>query len=160
MLPTFVPFTPWTTIEGYLQLLNEIVRLRLVNCVAPVQLSIRLLLPHGTRLLESEHRQADWLGEFDSQMLGYQWMHPDPLVDELQVRIQDWVMDAEQDGLGRQKIFSGVWKLAHSINGSQPPALIQGVQPHAPQMSEPWYCCAEPTALQMSQISTATIPAV
>jgi len=160
MLPTFVPFTPWTTIEGYIQLLNEIVRLRLVNCVAPVQLSIRLLLPHGTRLLESEHRQADWLGKFDSQMLGYQWMHPDPLVDELQVRIQDWVMDAEQNGLDRQKIFSGVWKLAHSINGSQPPVLIQGVQPLAPQMSEPWYCCAEPTALQISQISTATIPAV
>ncbi len=160
MLPTFVPFTPWTTIEGYLRLLKAIVRLRLVNCVAPVQLSIRLLLPHGTRLLESEHRHADWLGEFDSQMLGYKWIHPDPLVDDLQERIQNWVMDAEQDGLDRQKIFAGVWKLAHSMNGSQPPALTQGVQPHAPQMSEPWYCCAEPTALQMSQISAETIPAV
>src|SRR6185503_10200653 len=42
--PTFVPFTPWTTMEGYVDLLEEISRLDLVESVAPIQLAIRLLV--------------------------------------------------------------------------------------------------------------------
>ncbi|MEA2404778.1 MAG: hypothetical protein QOE08_1425, partial [Thermoleophilaceae bacterium] len=40
--PTFVTFHPWTTPEGYLELLEEIERLGLVESVAPVQYAIRL----------------------------------------------------------------------------------------------------------------------
>ena len=159
MLPTFVPFTPWATLEGYLKLLGEIVRLQLINSAAPVQLSIRLLLPQGSRLLACDDRDA-WLGEFNSAMLGYQWTHPDPQMDRLQEQIQDWVMRADEDGLDRQEIFSGIWTLAHSVNGSAVPELVTGTQPHVPQVSEPWYCCAEPTALQKSQINSTFAPAV
>ena len=155
MQPTFVPFTPWTTVEGYLQLLNEIVRLRLINCVTPVQFSIRLLLPSGSRLLELEDR-SEWLGEFDSEMLGYQWSHRDRQVDELQARVQDWVMEADERNLDRQETFAGIWNLAYMVNGITPPKLNQGEQPLAPQMSEPWYCCAEPTDFQKSQLNTCT----
>lgn len=151
MQPTFVPFTPWTTIEGYLQLLKEIVRLRLVNCVTPVQFSIRLLLPQGSRLLELEDR-SEWLGEFDSAMLGYQWKHRDRQVDELQARVQDWVMEADERNLERQDTFAGIWDLAYGMDGATPPKLIQGEQPLAPQMSEPWYCCSEPTDFQKSRL--------
>ncbi len=160
MLPTFVPFTPWTTVDGYLRLLKAIVRLKLVNCVAPVQLSIRLLLPRGSRLLETRNGKDNWLGEFDSAMLGYQWSHPDSSVDQLQMQVQNWVMDVEQNSLSRQETFAGIWEMAHRMAGGDVPELIQGVQPHAPQLSEPWYCCAEPTALQKSQISDAMSPAV
>jgi radical SAM superfamily enzyme YgiQ (UPF0313 family) len=52
LAPTFVPFTPWTTIAGYCDLLTAVARLDLVDQVAPVQLSIRLLIPTGSRLLE------------------------------------------------------------------------------------------------------------
>ena len=159
MLPTFVPFTPWSTIEGYLKLLGEIVRLQLINSATPVQLSIRLLLPQGSRLLACDDRDT-WLGEFNSAMLGYQWTHPDPHMDRLQEQIQDWVMRADEDGLERQEIFSGIWTLAHSVNGSTAPELVTGTQPHVPQVSEPWYCCAEPTALQKSQINSTFAPAV
>ena len=47
-------FTPWTTLGGYCALLQTIDRLRLVDHVAPIQLSIRLLIPEGSRLLELE----------------------------------------------------------------------------------------------------------
>src|SRR4029079_7395183 len=52
LAPTFVAFTPWTTLEGYIALLERILELRLVEAVPPVQLSIRLLVPQGSRLLE------------------------------------------------------------------------------------------------------------
>jgi len=50
--PTFVPFTQWTTMESYLDLLRVIHAESLVENVAPIQLGIRLLLPEGSRLLE------------------------------------------------------------------------------------------------------------
>ena len=47
LAPTFIPFTPWTTLEGYLDLLALVAELDLVAHVAPIQLGIRLLLPRG-----------------------------------------------------------------------------------------------------------------
>jgi len=40
--PTFVPFTPWTTLEGYLDLLNVLQEQALIENVAPIQLGIPL----------------------------------------------------------------------------------------------------------------------
>jgi hypothetical protein len=47
LAPTFVPFTPWTTRDGYVDLLDQIVGLDLVEAVAPIQLAIRLLRDSG-----------------------------------------------------------------------------------------------------------------
>jgi radical SAM superfamily enzyme YgiQ (UPF0313 family) len=53
--PTFVAFTPWTTLEGYCELLQAIDRLGLVPAVAPIQYAIRLLIPQGSRMLVEMH---------------------------------------------------------------------------------------------------------
>ena len=45
LLPTFVPFTPWTTLEGYQDLLDVLAEQGLSENVAPIQLAIRLLDP-------------------------------------------------------------------------------------------------------------------
>jgi hypothetical protein len=50
--PTFIPFTPWTSRAGYCELLDTIASLNLIEHVAPVQLSLRLLITQGSRLLE------------------------------------------------------------------------------------------------------------
>ena len=52
LTPTFVPFTPWTTIDGYVDLLEQIDRLELTEGVAPIQLAIRLLVTAESKLLE------------------------------------------------------------------------------------------------------------
>ncbi len=52
LAPTFVAFTPWTTLEGYVDLLQTITDLDVVEAVASIQLAIRLLLPAGSRLME------------------------------------------------------------------------------------------------------------
>ena len=52
--PTFVPFSPWTTLESYLDLLRVIYEQGLTENVAPIQLGIRLLIPEGSRMLELE----------------------------------------------------------------------------------------------------------
>ncbi len=52
LVPTFVAFTPWTTVEGYQDLLETVASLGLVEHVAPVQWGLRLLVTEGSRLLE------------------------------------------------------------------------------------------------------------
>jgi len=47
LVPTFVPFHPWMSLDDYCDLLDTIARLDLVDNVAPIQLAIRLLLPAG-----------------------------------------------------------------------------------------------------------------
>lgn len=83
LVPTFVAFTPWTTVETYVDLLNVVDDLGLTGHVSPVQLAIRLLVTWQSRLLELPDIQAV-IGEFDSKTLTYPWQHPDPRVDELQ----------------------------------------------------------------------------
>ncbi len=81
--PTFVAFTPWTTLEGYDELLRTIDDLDLSEQVAPIQLAIRLLITNGSPLLELPDIQAV-ITEFDPASLTWPWRHRDPRVDALQ----------------------------------------------------------------------------
>jgi radical SAM superfamily enzyme YgiQ (UPF0313 family) len=147
--PTFVPFHPWTTLDDYCELLETIVRLDLVEQVAPIQLAIRLLLPAGSRLLES----ADILGavsEFDRRTLTYRWTHANPAVDQLQADISALIgARATSD---RTTTFEAIWSLAHERAGRAVPPLPISAATSPPYLNEPWYCCAEPNPEQLTLV--------
>ena len=151
LTPTFVPFTPWTTIEGYRTLLERLVALRLVESVPAVQLSIRLLVPAGSHLFEIDGF-AHLVDAFDDDMLGYPWRHPDPAVDALQARIQSLAEDAADRMEPRRVTFERIWRCVHEALDVEPPALASDVGVPVPMHSEPWYCCAEPTASQLAAV--------
>jgi hypothetical protein len=150
LAPTFVPFTPWTTLQGYRELLLTLLKLNLVEAVPPIQLAIRLLVPQGSYLLHLADFAAR-IGAFDDAMLGYPWQADDARVDALQAGIMAWVMDAEKSGLARAEVFAGIWARTHAALGEATPPLdsaqFGAVIPHH---SEPWYCCAEPTETQLA----------
>ena len=149
MAPTFVPFTPWTTLEGYLELLRTLLRLRLVEAVPPIQLCIRLLVPEGSWLLQLPGFR-ELLEPFDAQLLGYPWRHADPRVDALQQALQALAAEGDQAGLARSAVFAQIWRLAHAALGLPAPPLARSDFGEAmAHLSEPWYCCAEPTAQQL-----------
>lgn len=148
LAPTFVAFTPWTTLEGYLELLERLVALELVESVPPVQLSIRLLVPEGSWLLKLPGFRERLLA-FDPALLGYPWVHADPRVDRLQQAVQAQVARAEQEGLARREVFARIWRMAHEAAGRAAPALAEDLGAPIPRLSEPWYCCAEPTEQQL-----------
>ncbi|MEX2163249.1 MAG: CUAEP/CCAEP-tail radical SAM protein [Sulfuricaulis sp.] len=149
LAPTFVAFTPWTTLEGYIALLKRLLELDLVESVPPIQLAIRLLLPRGSLLLALPDVQ-DYIGAFDSRLLGYPWNNPDARVDRLQLAVQEWVAQSEAENLSRREIFARIWGLAHAAQGVDAPLLAElGMGMPIPRLSEPWYCCAEPTHQQL-----------
>jgi radical SAM superfamily enzyme YgiQ (UPF0313 family) len=108
---TFIPFTPWTTLSGYCELLRAIAQLDLVENVAPVQLAIRLLIPCGSRLLELPAIR-ERIVESNPELLSYQWRNRDPRVDELQKEVEATVAQAGREDLSRSETFTRVWQLA------------------------------------------------
>ncbi len=147
--PTFVAFTPWTTLEGYVDLLQRLIDLDLVESVPPIQLCIRLLVPQGSYLLKLPGFR-DLIQDFDAKILGYPWRHRDPRVDGLQQQIQAFVASAEQAGLLRREVFAAIWRMAHEALGKTAPPLDRlNLGSPTPHLSEPWYCCAEPTDQQL-----------
>ena len=151
--PTFVPFTPWTTVEGYLDLLRVIAEQGVIENVAPIQLGIRLLIPEGSRMLELEDVRR-MIAPFDPQSLAYPWKSADPRVDTLSETVQEIAAAAERQKESRPATFERIWKAAHSAAGLPAPQLnlSAGSPDGVPFLSEPWYCCAEPTRDQLISI--------
>jgi radical SAM superfamily enzyme YgiQ (UPF0313 family) len=154
LLPTFVPFTPWTTLEGFTDLLDVLAEQDLSENVAPIQLAIRLLIPARSRLLELPELSA-MVGPFDSAALVFPWKHEDMRVDALAREISQIVQRGDSLRLSRTEIFSHIRRAAHAAAGKRAP---NGV-PHSvaksmpvPYLDEPWYCCAEPTDVQFVSI--------
>ncbi len=138
LIPTFVTFHPWLTLEGYCHLLDTLVELDLVDHVAPIQLAIRLLIPEGSRMLELESVRQ-FVGAFDAKTLTYRWTHPDPRVDRLQRDIAELVgVRLTSD---RRQVFDEISELAHQRAGlprvAPKPARDRATVPY---LDEPWYC--------------------
>ena len=151
--PTFVPFTQWTTIESYLDLLRVIRAESLTENVAPIQLGIRLLIPEGSRLLELDEVRRN-VGPFDPESLFYPWKHEDPRVDALSETVQAIAAEGDRRKESRSVVFERIWKAAHFAAELEVPLLDAAQEPAAeiPFLSEPWYCCAEPTREQFVSI--------
>jgi radical SAM superfamily enzyme YgiQ (UPF0313 family) len=141
LAPTFVPFTPWTTASGFVDVLDTVAELGLVEDVAPVQYAIRLLVPAGSRLLElpDVRRLA---GPFDAQALCHPWAHPDPAVDALQRDVLAIVIHAQQHGTGRAEVLDALRQRA-VVDGGGPARRApraEAVAGAGPRLSEPWFC--------------------
>ena len=140
--PTFVPFTPWTTLQSYLELLRILRVNDLVENVAPIQLAIRLLIPAGSRLLELEE-VGGLVGPFDPSVLVYPWQNPDPRVDSLGEQIEEIVAADEKRKLPRRAIFEHIWNAAHAAAGAEAELAVEAVlmsRAAVPYLNEPWYC--------------------
>ncbi|HUJ39832.1 MAG TPA: CUAEP/CCAEP-tail radical SAM protein [Candidatus Acidoferrales bacterium] len=140
--PTFVPFTPWTTTEGYCDLLRVLVEEGLAPQVPPIQLAIRLLIPAGSLLLELEEVRRI-AGAFDPAALVHPWQHPDLRVDALAEDVQSLVERGEKTGSSREKLFRQIWEAAHRAAGRDAPAPAEPLlvaRAAVPYLTEPWYC--------------------
>jgi len=140
LVPTFVAFHPWLSLESYCDLLATIARLDLIDHVAPIQLAIRLLVPEGSRLLTLDEMRAH-IDRFDPVTLTYRWAHPDPRVDALQRDVTALVgMRLTTD---RRALFSEIAALAHARAGVPAPAFDSRparARATVPYLNEPWYC--------------------
>ncbi|MCA1665050.1 MAG: hypothetical protein LC659_12415, partial [Myxococcales bacterium] len=133
--PTFVPFTPWTTMDDYLALIDWIDARGMVEHVDPIQLAIRLLIPPGSLLLEHPETKPH-LGALEPAKLSYAWTHPDPRMD----RLAQELFAAVESGA----TFADVRALAEAAASRPPSARAtverKTVRGRPPRLSESWFC--------------------
>ncbi|MBI3636773.1 MAG: radical SAM protein, partial [Candidatus Rokubacteria bacterium] len=140
--PTWVPFTPWTTLEDYRDMLAFLADEGLVDHVDPVQYGIRLLVPPGSLLLASEAMRPH-LGSLVEGAFYHAWRHPDPRMDHLQQDVAALTAKAAGDREDAAVTFARVRALADKAAGvaaSAPPSAPPNERRRAPRLTEPWFC--------------------
>jgi len=140
--PTFIPFSPWTTFESYLDLLRTLAEFELSEAVAPIQLGIRLLIPAGSRLLELPDIRRI-IQPFDEQALVYPWKHADPRIDELCDEVQQIVASSEKLKRSRASTFEKIWRAANDaadVVATPRVFPVLASRSTVPYLNEPWYC--------------------
>ncbi len=141
--PSLVSFTPWTTVDDFIDLLEFVEREDLIDTVDPVQYSIRLLVPPGSVLLEREETTR-WLGELNQEAFTYVWSHPDKRMDELQKQIARIVEHAAQTNADAIETFYRIRDLAYARRGDEPlvfdKSLVAANRSKPPRLTEAWFC--------------------
>jgi len=141
--PSFVPFTPWATIDDYLDLVAFITREDLIDHVDPVQLTIQLLVPPGSLLL-TRPAIRPFLGALDAAGFTHRWKHPDPRMDGLQRDVSALVEQAARAGEDPAVTFARVGSLAYARAGRSGSGgafrAPSPARPIPPRLTEPWFC--------------------
>ncbi|HUS63898.1 MAG TPA: CUAEP/CCAEP-tail radical SAM protein, partial [Kofleriaceae bacterium] len=138
--PTFVPFTPWPELADIVDLTDVIAARELEAQVAPVQLSVRLLVPAGSLLLERPELTAAF-GAHDPAALGHRWRHGEARVDRLQADIAALVAQHAREDRAPEITFDAIRTLARSAAGlATSPSRARPRPRTLARLSEPWFC--------------------
>ena len=154
--PSFMPFTPWTTPRDVLEIIDFVTAHDLVANVDPVQYTIRLLVPEGSLLLQREDLR-EHLRPYEPERLSYPWRSADPEADRLQERLTALVQQSaaaqEPTGLTFARIRAAVREATGEPGEVEPEAIPLGSREGRPRLTEPWFCCAEPTEGQFGPLT-------
>jgi radical SAM superfamily enzyme YgiQ (UPF0313 family) len=141
--PTWVAFTPWTTLTDYREMLDFIEAEELIDHVEPVQYALRLLVPPGSLLVDSAAMQP-YLGALEEGTFSYRWEHPDPRMDALQEAVMACVTRAAETREDPARTFDQVRALANEAAGAAvaraAAARLAADRPRPPRLTEPWFC--------------------
>lgn len=151
--PSLMPFTPWTSIGDLVELMDFVARHDLIGNIDPVHYCIRLLVPEGS-LLVDEPAMSPHLGRYVPEQLSYEWIAADPLTDLLQRELARVVEEAAAADRPIAETYTEVRDIVRAAAGmeatqdSLDPSVVQAAQAR-PRLTETWFCCAEPTGLQL-----------
>jgi hypothetical protein len=133
--PTWLPFTPWTTLTDLVDMLRFLETHDID--VDPIQLTIRLLVPKGSLLLDLPKNEFT-PGTFDSDLLSYTWKSVDPRLDNLQQRLMR-IMEST-DGRSRREFLDAATGEILEAAGLPEDAIRLTDGEGRPRLTEPWFC--------------------
>jgi radical SAM superfamily enzyme YgiQ (UPF0313 family) len=141
--PSFLPFTPWTTLDDVAALVDFVAAHDLVANVEPVQYTIRLLLPEGSLLLD-DPSLAGRLGPYDPERLTWTWSSADPAVDRLQRELVELVEAdlhaGEPLAETYHRVRAAVYEAAGRAGALAPDLMPLAAGDARPRLTEPWFC--------------------
>ena len=156
--PSLVAFTPWTSLDDYIDMLDLVEAHDLIHAVDPVQYAVRLLVPPGSALLNPPANQTTpihrFLTQLDQSKFQHLWVHPDPRMDTLYETVKSLVEEDSQNAADPIDTFYRLKQSAYHAAGTpyvQKATIRQKSLSTSkpPRLTEPWFCCAEPTQQQL-----------
>jgi hypothetical protein len=137
--PSLVPFTPWSTLEDVVDLVETFEAYGVLPALDPVQLSIRLLIPPGSLLEGDPSIRFEGL---DPAALTWRWRHEDPRMDRLQARI---AAEVEAAAAAREEPLATIArvKVLTLAEAGLPHGHVRILAPdqrRVPRLTESWFC--------------------
>ena len=152
--PSWMPFVPWTVPADVVGIFRFLADHDLLGATDPVQLSIRLLIPRHSLMLDIDEVKAV-VGDYDEDSLSYRWTSADTRADDLQETLAARAESAANRGASPVDTLLEMWADAVEAAGGDrasivPPAEITVGRP---SLTEAWFCCAEPTSAQVGLVT-------
>lgn len=157
--PSWLPFTPWAKPAHLADMLDFVAENDLVDNVDPVQYTIRLLLPEGSLLLEAPE-VVERLAGYDAERLTWLWTAAEPAMDELAAELARLVEEEVSSGSDPGGVYDTVRarlfaRFGSALSPGSSGRVARGPAGPRPRLSEPWFCCSEPTTLQRQAVGAA-----
>jgi hypothetical protein len=133
--PSFLPFTPWTSLDDVADVALFVGDHELA--LDPVQLSVRLLLPPGSLLLDLAET-GPHLDGYDRDRLTWRWRSADPAVDRLHTRLAALV-EAGVERPAAAVLDDAAAEIA-AATGRPIDGMSAGALRSGPRLTEPWFC--------------------
>ena len=151
--PTWMPFSPWTNQNDLIDIIKLIENYKLRETVDPIQLTIKLLIPKNSLILQRSEIKG-YLKDYDKNSLSYMWDYKDEEVNKLQVSLFNYLLDTPD--LDEHSQYLGMVKIIENMTQSNLISDLNYSYKNVPKLSETWFCCAEPSQIQLDRIKTNT----
>ena len=142
--PSLIAFTPWTTPKDYIELLNFIEENDLIYEIEPIQMSIRLLIPPESSLLQLKDLKK-YLVDFEPEKFSHTWKHPNSKMELLNLKISGIVEKHESLNKDALETFTAIKKEFSKIfpeitNKENITIRAKRVSVKPPKLTESWFC--------------------
>ena len=149
--PTWMPFTPWTKVIDLHNIIKLIENNKLRETVDPIQLTIKLLIPKGSLIIQRPEIK-EYLGQYDTESFSYSWSYIDNEADRLQKSLFSYVI--ENEAMDKKEQYIGLLHLIEDFTEKNIFYNQAYVYRDAPKLSESWFCCSEPNKIQLDRIKS------
>ncbi len=149
--PTWMPFSPWTELKDLSNIVELIEGYQLRETVDPIQLTIKLLIPKHSLIIQRPEIKK-YLGNYEKESLSYQWKYENIDAEKLQFRLFDFILNNSE--LNEHKQYLGMVNIIEEFTGRKLLTNFKYDFKNVPKLSETWFCCAEPSKIQLDRIKT------
>ena len=147
--PTWMPFPPWTELNDLSNIVKLIEKYELRETVDPIQLTIKLLIPKHSLIIKKPEINK-YLGNYEKNSLSFKWEYENNDVEKLQSSLFDFILNNSE--LDEHKQYLGMVNIIEKCTDTKLLTNSSYDFKNVPKLSETWFCCAEPSKIQLDRI--------
>ena len=147
--PTWMPFSPWTELNDLSNIVKLIEKYELRETVDPIQLTIKLLIPKHSLIIKKPEINK-YLGNYEKNSLSFKWEYENNDVEKLQSSLFDFILNNSE--LDDHKQYLGMVNIIEKCTDTKLLTNSSYDFKNVPKLSETWFCCAEPSKIQLDRI--------